>query len=244
MTTNNEDLLLPYLMNEIKFLDVFHPRNRRDIGIWLTLYCSGLPRLTGIPYNAVSRHKFVDSPHVFCKTFNLEVIKFRVAFSSGNHFYIDYTIDDFNKNCWRYEYDAGYKHEFPYVNERLFDAKGQLTKPARQLNADKMRRELITAAADSLIFHPAAHIHIDHFITGFPAADSENPISLIDPHSIRIGSASDNIFLHLFQLRYQFCIREDRRREEKERVVDLLEGYVKRGEKINAGNLFAGRSVQ
>lgn len=72
--------------------------------------------------------------------------------------------------------------------------------------------EDVEAVLDSLIFHPAVHQHIE-----YP----------IDNHDIRIGGGTDNPFLFLFHLRYQFCPCEEARQNEKNRLIKLFSDAVR-----------------
>ena len=86
--------------------------------------------------------------------------------------------------------------------------------------------EDIETVLDALIFHPAAHQHIK---------------SPIDKHYIRIGGGTDNPYLFLFHLRYQFCPNEEARQSEKNRLIKLFSDAVREGSSIPVSRLMGKR---
>jgi hypothetical protein len=77
---------------------------------------------------------------------------------------------------------------------------------------------------DGLIFHPAAHQHIE---------------SPIDKHEIRLGGGIGNAFLFLFHLRYQFCPFDDKRKAEEKRLVKLFKDTIRANSELKTSELMA-----
>lgn len=84
--------------------------------------------------------------------------------------------------------------------------------------------EDIAIVLDALIFHPAAHQHIE---------------SPIDKHEIRIGGGIVNAFQFLFHLRYQFCPDEEKRKAEEKRLVRLFTDAVGKDSEVPINQLMA-----
>jgi len=71
----------------------------------------------------------------------------------------------------------------------------------------KITPEDVLKVLNGLFFHPSAHQHI------------EGPIN---HHIIRIGGGIHNPFQFLFHLRYQLCLIEQKREDEKNRLTELF----------------------
>ena len=149
---------------------------------------------------------------------------------------LDYTIDSSNTN-----FNVNFLYISPSTTKELMwvhDVDGDyFTFPAQVLLNSHNKRNIavrefanddIEAVVDGLLLHPAAHQHIK---------------SPIDDHEIRIGGGIDNPFQYLFQLRYQLCPFEAKRRAEKNRLVllftEAIRNYSRTTSKISASQLMA-----
>lgn len=125
---------------------------------------------------------------------------------------------------WVHDVDGNY---FTFPTQMRFGNNKQ-EKEALRVFTD----EDIGAVVDGLLLHPAAHQHIK---------------SPIDDHEIRIGGGIDNPFQYLFQLRYQLCPYEAKRRAEKNRLVPLfaeaIRAYSRTRSKIPVSQLMAQPQV-
>jgi hypothetical protein len=100
-----------------------------------------------------------------------------------------------------------------------------MPKPDKKSSAfKKIDKKLLEGVLDGLIFHPMVHQHL---------------LYPIDNHLIRIGGGIANPFLFLFQIRYQFCLIEENRNKEKERLMLLFSEAIRaKSVSISAGKLF------
>lgn len=125
---------------------------------------------------------------------------------------------------WVHDVDGNY---FTFPAQVLLDNHNQ-----RNIAVSEFRNDDIEAVVDGLLFHPAAHQHIK---------------SPIDDHEIRIGGGIDNPFQYLFQLRYQLCPFEAKRRAERNRIIPLfaeaIRAYSSTRSKISANQLMAQPQV-
>jgi hypothetical protein len=82
----------------------------------------------------------------------------------------------------------------------------------------------IESVIDGLLCHPVVHQHIE---------------SPINQHEIRIGGGIDNAFLFLFQLRYQLCPFQNKRKAEKDRLINLFQDTIREKKTIAINELMA-----
>lgn len=121
---------------------------------------------------------------------------------------------------WNHDVDGTY-FTFPIQD---FLTHHNQRNPARRKFFDKDFDEDIKLVLDGLIFHPAAHQHIE---------------SPIDKHEIRIGGGIGNAFLFLFHLRYQFCPFDEKRKAEERRLVELFKNALRENSQLAASQLMA-----
>lgn len=81
----------------------------------------------------------------------------------------------------------------------------------------EFKKDDVESVIDSLLIHPTPHQHIE-----WP----------IDDHGIRIGGGLTNAYLYLFHLRVQFCPDENRKRAERDRLVNLFLESIQKNEII------------
>lgn len=104
---------------------------------------------------------------------------------------------------WIHDVDDQY---FNFPNQLFLTKYNQEQKALREFEAQDIEK-----VVDGLLCHPVVHQHIE---------------SPIDKHEIRIGGGIDNAFLFLFQLRYQLCPFPDKRKTERDRLMNLFQDEI------------------
>lgn len=123
----------------------------------------------------------------------------------------------------QFGYDRRYTCEFDYLDEHCRDKRSDFSK------------EELEKVLESKIHHPALHYHIKGKI--FNKIQGEE----IDfPHEIRIGLATKNPFLFLYQVSYQFLyvFGDDKKQQELQRLAAVIFENKERKMEISPGVLF------
>jgi hypothetical protein len=141
---------------------------------------------------------------------------------------LEYSISHSSKFAVRFYYNLNGKFELMWVHDvddQYFNFPNALflTKYDKRKSALKeFKTEHIESIIDGLLCHPVVHQHIE---------------SPIDKHEIRIGSGIDNAFLFLFQLRYQLCPFSDKKKDERDRLINLFQDAIHQKETITINEL-------
>lgn len=130
---------------------------------------------------------------------------------------------------WNHDVDGAF-FTFPVQEFLTYHKKSEKEKNKKkgsdpEINViEKFSDEDLAVVLDGLIFHPAAHQHIE---------------SPIDTHEIRIGGGIGNAFQFLFHLRYQFCPDKKNREAEKKRLIRLFAHAIREKTKLSINDLMA-----
>ena len=141
---------------------------------------------------------------------------------------LGYSISKSSKFAVRFLYHLNGQFELLWVHDvdnQYFNFPNQLflTEYNKQKNAlREFKESYIERVIDGLLCHPVVHQHIE---------------SPIDKHEIRIGSGIDNAFLFLFQLRYQLCPFPDKRKAERNRLINLFQDAILKKNPITINHL-------
>jgi len=213
----DKEMICAYLWQDIIRLG-FCPSGTRDQKRWLLEYGRSLRDFWEIDiYPAAPRiknGKIVASIDCVRRDLCLQYaidssIKFNVHFL--------YILPQKTKELiWTHDVDRNY---FTFPNQLFLTYR-----KGRNTAVKKFSDEHIKDVLGGLLFHPAAHLHIE---------------SPIDDHEIRIGGGIDNPFLYLFQLRYQLCPHQAKRQAEENRLVTLFTEAIRNNSQIPASQLMA-----
>ncbi len=123
---------------------------------------------------------------------------------------------------WNHDVDGEYftfpVQEFLTYHRQSENEKNKKKESDPEINVRKeFSDEDLAIVLDGLIFHPAAHQHIE---------------SPIDKHEIRIGGGIGNAFQFLFHLRYQLCPDDNTKKAEKKRLIRLFADAIREKSKL------------
>ena len=201
MADINKKIIRAYLWQDVIRLG-FRPTGEKEQKKWLLQYLKSLNDFLGLESypNPPGRKKdSIETNFSFTLPINLDI---QCSVTQTDKFEIKflYLPQEHNlEHLWVHEVDGTY---FTFPVQEFLTHHNQRKPVLREFsNGD------IKVVLDGLIFHPAAHQHIE---------------SPIDKHEIRIGGGIGNAFLFLFHLRYQFCPIKDKRKAEEKRLVGLL----------------------
>ena len=210
----DSQIIQAYLWQEIIRIG-FSPSNDKDKKIWLIQYG-----------NSLQNFWEVDSYPLPPKLKNRS-IEGSLEAASNLGLMLEYSISKLSKFAVRFLYKLNGKFELIWthdVDEQYFKFPNQLflTEYHKEKNALKeFKVEDIERVIDGLLCHPVVHQHIE---------------SPIDKHEIRIGSGIDNAFLFLFQLRYQLCPIAEKKKAERDRLINLFQDAIIQKKKTVAIN--------
>lgn len=191
----------------------FSPKSEKDIKAWFKQYQKFVLQLW-------QRSPEFHKSNIY--TFEISdktKILFRVPFDLPK-FSIDFTLNETQQS---FHYDNQYISEldleqiFHYGLDKAF---------LKRLKANEINRNEIEIVLNSMIVHPANHVHFEQV-----------------SHNARIGFSTKNPFLFLYHLAFQFCdIENDFRNSELKqnefnRLVEIIERNIK-ADTISSGVLF------
>lgn len=221
----NKKMIRSYLWQDIIRLG-FCPDGTRKQERWLHVYGRSLRDFWEIDQYPATTRKNNDTIEgiIDCHRLNLE-LKYAInPIANFNVHFLYLPPSTTEELMWVHDVDRKY---FTFPAQALLDNHNQ-----RRIAVREFTDEDIGAVVDGLLLHPAAHQHIK---------------SPIDDHEIRIGGGIDNPFQYLFQLRYQLCPFEVKRRAERNRLVSLfaeaIRAYSSTRSKISASQLMAQPQV-
>lgn len=206
----DKDLVRAYLWQEIIRLG-FCPVSTKDQTKWLHQYCRSLkdfwevtsyPRVPDYDKNKNNYKVRIDCISAF-------EVEMDCIIESRTKFVVTIlykTIGSFYDKMWAHDVDGSF-YTFPF--QIVLNKLGRRVTAIRKFSEEDVRDVL-----DGLIFHPAAHQHIE--VSGH--------------HEIRFGGGIDNPFLYLFHLRYQLCPYEEKRKAEKIRLIELFSNVIRNKE--------------
>jgi hypothetical protein len=211
----------------------FSPRGEKEIRDWLKQYASFIIKLkTGSREIIKAKNSIYD--------LNLDNLKIRFS----NCFNLPkFRIDLIQNEVVQYlEYDEKYISEqeiadyFIQAVEKQKNIKGKPTKQSINLFIDKQFAKKVSEyrittndikiVLESMISHPAIHVHLEHI-----------------SHEFRIGFNTKNPFLFLFHIAFQFCDLENNlhnselKKNEFNRLVEIINRNIK-ADTISSGVLF------
>ncbi len=195
-------------------LKAFNPASTIDKNSWISCYIKHILKINEFDSNFPKRNKLdiaIYFPAInITLQFNLAQKILSFKFYKGEN--------TKNENLiWSHDKDDNYY--YPCLESQI-----SKTLP---ISEDDTKRIL-----DGLIFHPAVHQHLGNVV-------KQKDQALLDPHEIRIGGGINNPFLFLFQIQYQFCLIEEIRTSERQRIIDLFIETINDKEKsIPPGKLF------
>jgi len=213
----DRNIVRAYLWQEVIKLG-FKPSGDKDQKRWVLQYTQSLKEFWEIdayPINlkvesGVLKGR-VDSPANLSFDFDIAAKdKFSVLFLSAP------IRERGNGLMWKHEVDGTFFN---------FPIQPFLTHEQRKIALrSNLQESDIEVIIDGLLCHTRAHQHI------------ELPI---DDHEIRIGGGIDNAFLFLFHLRYQLCPIPEKRKKEKQRLVQLFLNAIKNGHNVPMNTIMA-----
>ena len=206
------------IWNFINFI-AFPPKNSdSDIKGWLNCCGDFFTKLFELEPSFNKKDRCRKKSTSFCGTIKAQ--KLGDAFLK---YRIERDLSEFHieiqwqNNCYLFEYDSRYICEFDYLEKH-----GNEHETAFERNElEKVLRNKID--------HPAIHLHI-----------KKNNF----PHDIRIGTATKNPFLFLYQVSYQFLalMGEDtgktKKDDELKRLTDVIDENKNNKDQIGPGTLF------
>jgi len=86
-------------------------------------------------------------------------------------------------------------------------------------------RSDVERVLDGMIFHPRCHSHLSILDRGMDEGSAN--FTGLDPHEIRLGGGIENPYVFLLHLRYQFCLVESIRKNERDRLILLFESAIR-----------------
>jgi len=208
----DNNIIQAYFWNEIIRLG-FSPISDREKKAWLYLYGKSLKEFWEVEEYPTKNES--DSMIIFHSNINLEY-KFDHISNIENYEIKLYYLTDSLELMWTHDVDSHGFFSFP--EKSLLHKYDKLNTAKRNISSQHIEKVL-----DGLIIHPAIHQHIH---------------SPIDEHKIRIGGGIYNPFVYLFHLRFQLCPSNEKRNEEKGRLVELFEDAIKNDRSIPPNELF------
>ena len=193
-----KDIQLSYLWKKIILL-AFNPSGDKDVNKWISCYSRSV-----VKFWEISDYPRLDRNNLIVANGNIP-INFDFSYESLMKFVVSfyYTNSSNIDFIWLHDVDKNY-----YIPEQpILTNDNHMKKCIKGINTDD-----ILTILNGLFFHPTAHQHI------------EAPIS---HHVIRIGGGIHNPFQFLFHLRYQLCLIEQKRDEEKNRLTELFFNAIK-----------------
>jgi hypothetical protein len=210
------DIIRAFLWRDVIRLG-FSPKGDKNKSSWLKQYNQSLRSFWGIDYYPPVPSKIEGGylSTIDCLAPINIAYEYVVYFS--NKFLIR-MMNPLSNLLWVHDYDDS--HYSFLQDEQIFLCYQQNEKMQKVKRADVIKefnRNGLEDVIHSLLTHPTPHQHI------------ESPIK---NHIIRIGGGIINPFLYLFHLRFQFCLDENRRKEEFNRLVELFETAIRKDNSI------------
>jgi hypothetical protein len=212
----NSEIIQAYLWQEIIIMG-FSPSSDKDKKSWLIQYGKSL-------------EDFAEFTVQKLPTVRNRSIEGSLDGASNLNMMLEYSISKSSKFAVRFLYNLNGKFELMWihdVDDKYFKFPNPLflTEYNQRKNAlKKFKADDIEKVIDGLLCHPVVHQHIE---------------SPIDKHEIRIGGGIDNAFLFLFQLRYQLCPLQGKRKAEKDRLINLFQDAIQKKKTIAINQLMA-----
>jgi len=204
-----KEIQLAYLWKRIILL-AFSPSGDKDIFDWITCYAKSI-----VKFWEVSGFPKQDKFKLFVYNSNIP-ISYDFSFEDLKKFIVNfYYPHSGNKDfIWLHEVDKTY-----FVPEQfILSYDNHMNKNLRTIKEEELKIVL-----EGLLFHPAVHQHIEEPLT---------------QHQIRIGGGIHNPFQFLFHLRFQLCLIDEKRENEKKRLNKLfLSAIQNKCHKIAPGKL-------
>ncbi|HMN17538.1 MAG TPA: hypothetical protein PKD03_07970 [Ignavibacteriaceae bacterium] len=200
----------------------FSPASSIDNENWLNCCARSIPAFWGIPVQPTKNRGVYtfENPYL-----NLSY-ECSISGTSKGAIILQLELGTGKTLMWTHDIDHKY-YQFDVHKANLMDIK---LKPFF-----KKLDKIVFDVLDGLIFHPTVHQHIDLHIPN-PA---QNTNTNITNHEVRVGGGISNPYLFLFQLRYQFCVVNLHRENEKTRLKNLfIQELVSKTIKISPGKLF------
>ncbi len=217
----DSEIIQAYLWQEIIRMG-FSPSSDKDKKSWLFQYGKSLKdflEIADYPELPTVRNRSIEGSLDGASDLNM-MLEYSISKSSKFAVRFLYNLNDQFELMWIHDVDDKY---FNFPNS-LF-----LTEYNKQKNAlREFKTEDIESVIDGLLCHPVVHQHIE---------------SPIDKHEIRIGSGIDNAFLFLFQLRYQLCPFADKRKAERDRLINLFQEAIRKKKTIAINQLMEQPSL-
>jgi hypothetical protein len=212
----DSEIIQAYLWQEIIIMG-FSPSSDKDKKSWLFQYGKSLKdffEIADYPKRPRNNRSIIKGSLDSASYLNM-MLEYSISISNSSKFAVEFLYQkDTFELMWVHDVDDKY---FNFPNP-LF-----LTEYNQRKNAlKKFKAEDIESVIDGLLCHPVVHQHIE---------------SPIDKHEIRIGSGIDNAFLFLFQLRYQLCPFADKRKDERDRLINLFQEAIRKKKTIAINQL-------
>jgi len=201
----DKEIIRAYLWQDVIRLG-FCPSGEKEQKKWLKQYLESLKSFLGLgSYPAPPKS---NSKIIFSYSIPIRLdIQCTITKTKTDDFTVIFLYLPPSNNwafMWDHEVDGKF---FTFPVQKFLNHHNQ-----RKLVVKKFSDEDIKVVLDGLIFHPAAHQHIE-----YPP----------DKHEIRIGGGIGNVFQFLFHLRYQFCPDKEKREAEEKRLIRLFADAVR-----------------
>jgi len=228
----DSEIIQAYLWQEIIKIG-FSPSSDKDKKSWLIQYGKSLEdfwKITDYPKFPTVRNK---------------IFKGSLHCASNLNMMLEYSISGLSKFAVRFLYNLNGTLGTIWIhdvddNDKYFNFPHQFfltTYKQRNIALREFKVKDIESVIDGLLCHPVVHQHIDGLLS-YPAEPDERDKD--KNHKIRIGGGIDNAFLFLFQLRYQLCPFADKRKAERDRLINLFQDAIlQKNKKIAINQLMA-----
>ena len=194
----NKEIQLAYIWKRVILL-AFCPSGDREVFDWISCYSRSVKEFWEVS-EYPNQDKFKLSVYN-----SLIPINYDFSFENLRKFIVNfYYPHNANKDfIWMHDVDKTY-----FIPEQfILTHDNHMNKHLRTIKEDDLKIVL-----EGLLFHPAAHQHIEEPLT---------------EHKIRIGGGIHNPFQFLFHLRFQLCLVDEKREEEKNRLNELILKAIK-----------------
>lgn len=209
----DRNIVRAYLWQEVINLG-FNPSGDADQKSWVLQYARSLKEFWEIDAYPINLR--VESGVLKGRVDSPANLSFDFDIAAKDKFLVQFLSAPIRKRgnglMWNHDVDSAF-FNFPIQPLLTF-----LPKQRNIALKSNLQESDIEVIVDGLLCHTRAHQHI------------ELPI---DNHEIRIGGGIDNAFLFLFHLRYQLCPIPEKRKKEKQRLVQLFLNAIKNKNKKN-----------
>jgi hypothetical protein len=201
----------------------FHPLGTAKIEKWLQIYKRSLSKLWEVEPLPEGNP---NAP------FNLPVLPLQCFFSNDDGRGLKFTITiSSSKNIfWHLEVDPAYYSKANGLSQ------------SKNYPSEHIKQDLegdIETVLDGMLFHPRCHMHGNKLNIRPLVAPA------LDSREIRLGGGTENLFIFLAHVRYQFCIvSQGERDREKSRLVKLFtDAITNKNKNIPPAQLFPFRGL-